>query len=256
MEVYMPWTTYLLALKCRRCWLAAWYHQSMLTVTANRNLMKGEFRGSALIAVMIDKSCVKTPTNILAVSVIDTLTLMLQVANLASTKWCKKPWKWQKPWHMGMHLGVLSESFPMNTNMTGLRWFWRNPCGLLLWTKVASALEGLTLSSDSSTACRAYTEKFRKNTQFPLLLFLIESLGIWDDSAQIAGTVLECISTLSMLRRLLSKAQERRNSWKSCHVGIHWIALDECYQMSTHMPGFQSFFRFLHHFEFAKLATS
>ena len=26
--------------------------------------------------------------------------------------------------------------------------------------------------------------------------------------------------------------------------------------MSTHLPGFQSFFRFLHHFGFAKLATS
>ena len=28
-----------------------------------------------------------------------------------------------KPWHMGTHLRVLSESYPMNTNMTGLRCF-------------------------------------------------------------------------------------------------------------------------------------
>ena len=28
-----------------------------------------------------------------------------------------------KPWHMGTHLTVLSESYLMNTNMTGLRWF-------------------------------------------------------------------------------------------------------------------------------------
>ena len=30
----------------------------------------------------------------------------------------------------------------MNTNMAGLRWF-SKLCGLVLWTKVASALEGL-----------------------------------------------------------------------------------------------------------------
>ena len=48
------------------------------------------------------------------------LTLMLLVVNLADTKWCKKPGKWLKPWQMGTHLRVLSESFPMSTNMTGL----------------------------------------------------------------------------------------------------------------------------------------
>ena len=30
---------------------------------------------------------------------------------------------------------------------------------------------------------------------------------------------------------------------KPCHVGIHGIALAECSQMSTHLPGFQSIFR-------------
>ena len=45
------------------------------------------------------------------------LTLMLLVANLANTKWSKKPEKWLKPWHMGTHLRVLSESYPTNTNM-------------------------------------------------------------------------------------------------------------------------------------------
>ena len=47
------------------------------------------------------------------------LTLMLPVANLSNTKWCQKTWKWLKPWHMGTHLKVLSESYPVNTNMTG-----------------------------------------------------------------------------------------------------------------------------------------
>ena len=48
------------------------------------------------------------------------LTLMLVVAKLASTK---KHEKWLKPWHMVTHLTVLSKSSPMNTNMTGFRWF-------------------------------------------------------------------------------------------------------------------------------------
>ena len=51
------------------------------------------------------------------------LTLMLLVANLANSKWCKKHVKWLKPWQMGIHLRVVSESYPMNTNMTGFRWF-------------------------------------------------------------------------------------------------------------------------------------
>ena len=44
---------------------------------------------------------------------------------------------------MGTHLRVLSESFPMNTNMTGFRWFSKNLCTCVLWTKEASTWEGL-----------------------------------------------------------------------------------------------------------------
>ena len=40
---------------------------------------------------------------------------------------------------MGTHLRVLSESFPMNINAEGFRWFFRNLCILVLWTKVAPA---------------------------------------------------------------------------------------------------------------------
>ena len=62
-----------------------------------------------------------------------------------------------------------------------------------------------------------------------------------------------------MLRLLSSKARGCkvfRTPSKPCHVGTHWIALAEHSQMSTHVPGFQSPFRFLHHFVLAKLATS
>ena len=52
----------------------------------------------------------------------------------------------QKPetLNMGTHLRVLSESFPLNTNM-GLDFF-RNLCNVMLKTKVASALEGLAIA--------------------------------------------------------------------------------------------------------------
>ena len=51
------------------------------------------------------------------------LTLMLMLANFPNSKWWKKPGKWLKPWQMGTHPRVLSESYPMNTNMTGFQWF-------------------------------------------------------------------------------------------------------------------------------------
>ena len=59
-----------------------------------------------------------------------------------------------------------------------------------------------------------------------------------------------------MLRLLLSKAQGCKDFWKTlkpCLVGIHWKALDEYSQMSTHVPGFEAP---LHHFLLQKLATS
>ena len=71
-----------------------------------------------------------------------TVTLILLVANLTNTKWCKKPEKWLKPLHMGTCLTVLGKSYPMNTYMTGFGCF-SNLCVLVLSMKVASALEGL-----------------------------------------------------------------------------------------------------------------
>ena len=65
--------------------------------------------------------------------------------------------------------------------------------------------------------------------------------------------------TLPMLRLLSSQAQGRKDFWKPfkpCHVSIHWIALVEYFEMSTHLLGFQSFSGFLHHFVLAKLATT
>ena len=43
---------------------------------------------------------------------------------------------------MGTHMRVLGKSYPMNTNMTGFGWFSKS-CVLVLWMKVAAAMEGL-----------------------------------------------------------------------------------------------------------------
>ena len=47
---------------------------------------------------------------------------------------------------MGIHLRVLSESYLMNTKMAGFRWLSKSLCILVLWTKVAFLLEGLSIN--------------------------------------------------------------------------------------------------------------
>ena len=62
-----------------------------------------------------------------------------------------------------------------------------------------------------------------------------------------------------MLMLLLSKHKNAKIFEKlstPCHVGIHWKALSGYFKMSTHVPGFQPFSGFLHHFISPKLATS
>ena len=75
----------------------------------------------------------------------------------------------------------------------------KNLCVIVLWMKVKLAWEGLTHNS---------FEHIR-------------------------------LLTFPMLRLLSFKAQECNNflTPKPCHVGIHWIALVEYSQISTHMAG-------------------
>ena len=57
--------------------------------------------------------------------------------------------------------------------------------------------------------------------------------------------VIARIITHPMLRLLSSEVQQCKDFWKPskpCHAGINWRALAQYSQMSTHMPGFQSFF--------------
>ena len=72
----------------------------------------------------------------------DFLILLLLAANLADKKWCKNL---RSDWNPGTWklMRVLNKSFPINTKMTGFRWLSKkNLCVIVLWMKVASALEG------------------------------------------------------------------------------------------------------------------
>ena len=63
---------------------------------------------------------------------------------------------------MGTHLRVMSESYPMNTNMAGLRCFSEI---FVFWTKVASALEGLALSCTEISSVVWTEDTFEKKLQ-------------------------------------------------------------------------------------------
>ena len=47
---------------------------------------------------------------------------MLLMADLDNTNDAKNLEKRLNPWHMGAYLRVLSNSYPMNTNIAGFRW--------------------------------------------------------------------------------------------------------------------------------------
>ena len=89
---------------------------------------------------MCQTSC--TPQIGMGEQIVFSLTLVLLEANLANTKYSKNPEKSLKPWHIGTHLRVLREGYPMSTNMTDFRWFSKF-CIFLQWTKVVPAWKGL-----------------------------------------------------------------------------------------------------------------
>ena len=58
----------------------------------------------------------------------------------------QKTLKFLKPLHMGTHLRVLNESFPMNSNMTQVSMVFNFICILVLCANEAVALEGLRIT--------------------------------------------------------------------------------------------------------------
>ena len=79
--------------------------------------------------------------------------------NLAATKWRKRPEEWLKPCHMDTHLRVLSESYSMNINIAGLRWFSKKLCILELWRVKGLACQNDTNAFHQLQLCSAAKSK-------------------------------------------------------------------------------------------------
>ena len=119
-----------------------------------------------------------------------------------------------KPWHIGTHLRVLSVSYPMNTNMTGFGCF-QNWCVLVLWMKVASALEGLSFKYHEIQPLNFHMEQcplyihlfvlFSENCFFTLAgRLILSTVQTSITSLNFYGTILAFSPLASMLRYLLS----------------------------------------------------
>ena len=84
---------------------------------------------------------------------------------------------------MGTHLRVLSESFPMNTNMTGFRWFSKI---FQRFSRVALALEGLTHSAQKAIGISEYLKFTCKSmlTEHELPCLVFPKLRLLSSKAQ------------------------------------------------------------------------
>ena len=89
---------------------------------------------------------------------------------------------------MGTQPRVLGESFPMNTNMTGFRWFSKNLGVFVLWMKDASALEGLIGEDSSILSSRCWPMncegKVRGESLVVLQIFILQKLHSNSESLQ------------------------------------------------------------------------
>ena len=142
---------------------------------------------------------------------------MLLVANLAKIKRCKKP---ENYWNPGKWVLIWEYS------ARPFKWIPRRQ-GFNVFSRIlhSCVLDESSLSIGRVTVSCSH-QRFMKEITAP------------SPAADL---------TLPMLRLLSFKSQKRKNLWKPSkpyHVGIHWKALAEYFQMSTHLPGFQSFFRF------------
>ena len=82
----------------------------------------------------------------------------------------------------------------MNTNMIGFRCFFKNLCVLVLWTRVASALEGLRVISGTTAASfmsdnsnRFTTDTFRSEIIEMMMMIMQSTSPFHDPTQQIYG---------------------------------------------------------------------
>ena len=139
---------------------------------------------------------------------------MLLVANLAYTKWCQNPEKWPNPWHMGTHLRVRSESYPMNTNMIGFRWLSKIFASLCFGQKEPQHLQprctcGATTSN--ITYHNIAHEWYKKN----ILRWIVD------------------LFTYGPTKKALWSGNFSENIWKKCYF---WKDISSCWNRPTTVP--------------------
>ena len=102
------------------CWLSPWSKVSQTQTT----ISGGAFNLSMLTEIFELKAILRKIFNPYAAGGL-----------FGRYKIIQNPEKWSKPWQMGTQMRVLGESYPMNTNMTGLAWFLKILASLYLGLK-------------------------------------------------------------------------------------------------------------------------
>ena len=122
------------------------------------------------------------------------------------------------------YLRVLSESYPMNTNMIGFRWFSKKLRTLVLWTKVASALEGLCVEDFPRMYVRPVLYKLRF-LSFCMYTYTHCSLSIF---IYILVPLLTCPSFHTNIHTiviyLFLHLGDQRDSWRKAQVSLPSVA--------------------------------
>ena len=184
--------------------------------------------------------------------------LMLRLI-LSKAQGCEDLWKAFKPCHVGIHWIALAQYSQMSTHMPGFQSlfsFFASFCiGQISHHQAAVNVQELRVNVQDRCHCEKNGfPPIRADHTLSRMSGWLGNLVKWSPVGG-QGAPLGLVAILQfrwainplMLSLLSSNVQGPKDFWKPskpCHVGIHWIALTEYSQMSTHMPGFQSFLRF------------
>ena len=175
---------------------------------------------------------------------------------------CRNLWKPFKCCHVGIHWKALAESYQMSTHLPRFQSFSIDQIIATSSTRliVINLLFNITFNNNSYYLILQCI--FGKWSYKNCFLVCIETINSackesihcaksWTESWKCQMSInkphlylqrSKVLLTLPMLRLLMSKAQRCKDFWKPsklCHVSIHWRAVTEYSQMSTHLPGFQ-----------------
>ena len=166
------------------------------------------------------------------------LTLTLLLANLAITKLCKKKLKVTETLPHGYSTWVLSEGYPMHTNMIGFGWFSKflSPCAL---DEINLSIGRVNPDMLKTFHCWGYFLPKHKNAKIfgkhlsPKCWYSLDCshwvlcvLVLWTN-----GGSLSIGRVLPLLRLQSSKALGRKYHWKPSKLCHSWYLLDSSHRV-------------------------